>query len=241
VIALDRFMAQRLAARKIPRLKICVLPPWPHETGADDVDTSAENPFRERHKLDGKFVIMYSGNHSPSNPLTTILNAIVRLKAEPDIRFLFVGGGSAKQQVEDYIRNHELGNAISLPYQPLADLKHSLSAANVHIVSLGEDMVGIIHPCKIYGAMAASRPILFLGPKPSHISDLLDQHDIGVQIRHGDVNGAVDAIRQMHDMSSGKLQLMGRTAQKVLRQSLSQEILCSRLCDAVEQAMRIKR
>ncbi|MGD0542402.1 MAG: glycosyltransferase family 4 protein [Tepidisphaeraceae bacterium] len=241
VIALDRFMAHRLAKLRIPRLKTCVLPPWPHETHADDSSLPADNPFRTRHNLGGKFIIMYSGNHSPSNPLTTILNAIVRLKAEPDIRFLFVGGGSGKRQVEDYIRNHELTNAISLPYQPLAELKHSLSAADVHIVSLGEEMVGIIHPCKIYGAMAAARPILFLGPRPSHISDLLDQHDIGLQIRHGDVAGAVEAIRRFHGMSSAQLQSMGRTAQTALRQSLSQDLLCGRVCDAVEQAMRIKR
>jgi colanic acid biosynthesis glycosyl transferase WcaI len=241
VIALDRFMAARLAARKIPRLKICVLPPWPHENANDDTSTPAENPFRTRHNLTGKFVIMYSGNHSPSNPLTTILNAIVRLKAEPEIKFLFVGGGSAKKQVEEYIRNHELTNAISLPYQPLADLKHSLSAADVHIVSLGEEMVGIIHPCKIYGAMAVARPILFLGPEPSHISDLLNQHEIGVQIRHGDINGAVDAIRRLHGMTKTQLQTMGRTAQTILQQNLSQQLICSRLCDAVEQAMRIRR
>ncbi len=241
VIALDRFMAARLAARKIPRLKICVLPPWPHENSSDDAPTPTDNPFRKRHNLNGKFVIMYSGNHSPSNPLTTILNAIVRLKAEPDIKFLFVGGGSAKKQVEEYIRNHELANAVSLPYQPLADLKNSLSAADVHIVSLGEEMVGIIHPCKIYGAMAAARPILFLGPEPSHISDLLNQHEIGVQIRHGDVNGAVEAIRRLHAMTTTQLQNMGRTAQTILRQTLSQQLICSRLCDAVEQAMRIKR
>jgi glycosyltransferase involved in cell wall biosynthesis len=241
VIALDRFMAKRLAARKIPRLKIFVLPPWPHENSIADAPTPTENPFRMRHNLNGKFVIMYSGNHSPSNPLTTILNAIVRLKAEPDIKFLFVGGGGAKKQVEEYIRNHELTNAISLPYQPLADLKHSLSAADVHIVSLGEEMIGIIHPCKIYGAMAAARPILFLGPQPSHISDLLDQHEIGLQIRHGDINGAVEAIRRFHGMTTTQLQSMGRTAQTILHQSLSQQLLCTRFCDAVEQAMRVKR
>jgi glycosyltransferase involved in cell wall biosynthesis len=218
-----------------------ILPPWPQGPHTDDPSIPADNPFRTRHNLTGKFIVMYSGNHSPSNPLTTILNAIVRLKAEPDIRFLFVGGGSAKRQVEDYIRNHELANAISLPYQPLADLKHCLSAADVHIVSLGEEMVGIIHPCKIYGAMAAARPILFLGPRPSHISDLLDQHDIGFQIRHGDVAGAVDAIRRFHGMSSAQLQSMGRTAQTALRQSLSRDLTCGRLCDAVEQALRIKR
>jgi hypothetical protein len=36
-------------------------------------------------------------------------------------------------------------------------------------------MVGIIHPCKIYGAMAAAKPILYFGPQPSHITDLSRQ------------------------------------------------------------------
>ena len=63
---------------------------------------------------------------------------------------------------------------MSLPYQPIAELKYSLTAADVHVVSLGEGMVGIIHPCKVYGAMTAGRPILFLGPRPSHVSDLLE-------------------------------------------------------------------
>jgi hypothetical protein len=102
-------------------------------------------------------------------------------------------------------------------------------------------MVGIIHPCKIYGAMAVGRPILFLGPSPSHISDLLDQHQIGLQIRHGDVNGAVETIRKIHGMPESQLQSMGRTAQTILHQTLTQQLLCTQFCDEVEKAMRIKR
>jgi glycosyltransferase involved in cell wall biosynthesis len=240
VIALDRFMADRLAARNVPRSKILVIPPWPlEELGQSDQAVSDQNPFRARHDLAGKFVVMYSGNHSPSNPLTTLLDAVVQLKDEPDVRFLFVGGGSGKREVEDYIRDHNLSNALSLPYQPLADLKHSLSAADVHVVSLGQNMVGIVHPCKIYGAMAVGRAILFLGPKPSHISDLLDRHDIGIQVCHGDVAGVVAAIRRFRQMSSEQLQSMGQTAQAALSQSLSESQLRAKFCDAVETAMRI--
>jgi glycosyltransferase involved in cell wall biosynthesis len=170
IIALDRFMAERLE-RRSPKLrdKMLVLPPWPHEEhiapGADAL-TNGVNPFRERHDLTGKFVVMYSGNHSPSNPLDTILEAAKELRDDDTIRFLFVGGGIGKRPVEEFIGAHDLKHAMSLPYQPLSELKHSLSAADVHVVSLGQEMVGIIHPCKIYGAMAAARPILFLGPKP---------------------------------------------------------------------------
>jgi len=238
IIALDRFMADRLAARNIPRSKIVVMPPWPHEDKIQDESAEeSENPFRAKHQLAGKFVIMYSGNHSPSNPLTTILDAVVKLKDDDTLRFLFIGGGGGKREVEDYIRRHNLINAVSLPYQPIADLKYSLSAADVHIVSLGQNMVGIIHPCKIYGAMAAGRPILFLGPRPSHISDLLDHHPIGLQVSHGDVEGAIAAIRQFQEMAAADLQSMGRTAATVLEESLSQSRLCNQFCDHVERAL----
>jgi colanic acid biosynthesis glycosyl transferase WcaI len=179
---------------------------------------------------------MYSGNHSPSNPLTTLLEAAVRLKSDPQIRFMFVGGGIGKREVEQYIVEHNLTNVISLPYQPLADLRYSLSAGDVHVVSLGSEMVGIIHPCKVYGAMAVARPVLYFGPKPSHISDLLDQHRFGLHVRHGDVNGAIRAIDELRNASVAELGKMGQTAQNLLSTSLSQSILCSRMCDGLALA-----
>ncbi|MGA3066936.1 MAG: glycosyltransferase family 4 protein [Tepidisphaeraceae bacterium] len=238
VIALDRFMAARLAARGVPMEKMLILPPWPHEEHIHP-EPGVENPFRIEHELAGKFVIMYSGNHSPSNPLTTLLDAATKLKHDQRLKFLFVGGGAGKREVEAYIRDHQLTNALSLPYQPLANLKHSLTAADVHVVSLGEPMVGIIHPCKIYGAMTAGKPILFFGPRPSHISDLLEQHRIGLHVSHGDVAGAMAAIATFAGMRPEELIGMGEAGRMVLEESLSQRLLCGRFCDAVEKALGV--
>jgi len=235
IVALDRFMADRLAARGVPRSKMLVAPPWPLDGHIQD--PGSENPFRIRHQLAGKFVVMYSGNHSPSNPMTTLLDAAVQLKDRSDLAFLFVGGGSGKKEVERYIHDYALTNALSLPYQPLAQLGESLSAADVHVVALGEPMVGIIHPCKIYGAMSASRPILYLGPRPSHISDLLDQYEIGVEIRHGDVPATVAAIDRLSKTPLNELKKMGETGRTVLSQSLSEKFLCGQFCDAVEATL----
>lgn len=238
VIALDRFMADRLRTRAALDGKMVVMPPWPHENHVENVDP-ATNPFRLRHNLVGKFVVMYSGNHSPSNPLTTLLQAAVRFKDDPNLRFLFVGGGLGKKEVEAVIREHRLTNAHSLPYQPLADLRYSLSAADVHVVSLGNEMVGIIHPCKIYGAMAVSRPVLFFGPSPSHIADLLDKDEFGWHVSHGDVAEAVRTLASLPKLPAERLWEMGRTAQSVLRAQLSQEMLCSRFCDALESHLQL--
>ena len=236
IIALDRFMADRLFTRGNYTDKMLVMPPWSHDLQIQQ-RSAGENPFRIRHGLQGKFVIMYSGNHSPSNPLQTLLDAAVRFKDDDNLRFLFIGGGSGKKDVESYIRDHNLTNVISFPYQPLSELGDSLSAADVHVVSLGENMVGIIHPCKIYGAMAVARPILYFGPRPSHISDLLDRHGFGVQVSHGDVEGAVKAIRELKATDPVELKRMGEEARNVMQENLSQQALTARFCDRLENAL----
>jgi hypothetical protein len=237
IVALDRFMARRLMARADLRDKLVVIPPWPHESFVEPI-AHEDNPFRTEHALAGKFVVMYSGNHSPSNPLDTLLEAALRHRDDDRVRFLFVGGGVGKKAVEAFVARHALANVICLPYQPLDRLRFSLSAADVHVVSLGEDMVGIIHPCKVYGAMAVGRPVLFFGPRPSHVSDLLDKHSFGWHVAHGDVEAATATIGRMRDTPRQTLEAMGATAQRVLAESLSQDILCKRFCDGVELALR---
>ena len=236
IFTLDRFMADRLAKRGDFGGKIFIDPPWPHEHVIEPVPPE-NNPFRLEHGLQGKVVLMYSGNHSPANPLDTILQAAVHFKDDPQLRFVFVGGGLGKRQIENCIKEHHLTNVLSIPYQPLETLKFSLSAADIHLVSLGENMVGIIHPCKIYGAMAVGKPIVFLGPSPSHIADILGQHDIGWQIRHGDISGAIAIINGVKITPQSRLNQMGRAAQHLLRENFSQATLCGRFCDRLEQAL----
>jgi len=236
VVALDRFMAERLQQRAKLDGKLLVMPPWPNEDRLEQI-AAADNPFVARHDLAGKTVIMYSGNHSPANPLQTLLEAIGSFKDDSKLRFLFVGGGVGKKGVEEFVRDHHLANVLCLPYQPLADLKYSLTSADVHVASLGQEMVGIVHPCKIYGAMAAGKPILFLGPSPSHIADLLEKHAIGWHVNHGDVEGMVRTIKQIQATDRSVLRDMGGRAQEILRQELSQEILRTRFCDRLQGAL----
>jgi glycosyltransferase involved in cell wall biosynthesis len=239
IVALDRFMADRLQSQRGLDLhdKLQTIPPWPHENHIEPVDP-ATNPFRLRHDLAGKFVVMYSGNHSPSNPLTTLLKAALAFRDDPTVRFLFVGGGAAKPEIEHFAREHHLSNVISLPYQPLADLRYSLSAADIHVVSLGDAMTGIIHPCKIYGAMAVGRPILYFGPAPSHISDLLQHHRIGWHVAHGDVPAAIAAIRAAATSAPALLEEMGRRATGALAAQFTQARLCGQFCDELTRVIQ---
>lgn len=235
VVTLDRFMAARLLEKRDISDKLDVFPPWPHDGRIVPVP-HANNPFRRRHGLEGKFVVMYSGNHSKAHPISTLLKAAKRLEHDDGIRFVFVGGGHEKHKVEERIRGGA-PNLISLPYEPLEQLKYSLSAADVHVVTVGGSVVGIVHPCKIYGAMAAARPILLIGPDPSHASEILDETGCGRRVFHGDVDGAVDAIRELARMTPFERAQMGHAAREFVALTVSKERLCGRLGDILCQCM----
>jgi colanic acid biosynthesis glycosyl transferase WcaI len=216
--------------------KTVVMPPWPHETTVHDV-AHEENPFRKAQGLGGKFVVMYSGNHSPANPLTTLLDAAETFKGDPRLVFMFIGGGGGKKEVEERIAKGAK-NIRSLPYQPLNEIRWSLSAADVHVVSIGDDVVGIVHPCKVYGAMSVSRPVLLLGPNPCHVSDLIGAHRIGWHVKHGDVEGACGVLRAAMEVRGEEAAGMRRRAGDLIRGDLSRDRLCGAFCDVMERGVK---
>ncbi|MBC7792816.1 MAG: glycosyltransferase family 4 protein, partial [Clostridia bacterium] len=237
VIALDDFMAERLIAKGTDRARLHVVPPWPLDNYVEPVP-HADNPFRKQHNLDGRTVFTFSGNMSRASPLTTFIDAAAKLRHRDDVRFMFIGGGSGKAEVETRKKRDNLPNVIVLPYQPLEQLRYSLSAADVHLVTLGDPMVGIIHPCKVYGAMAVARPVLYMGPKPSHIAAILEAHDVGWHVRHGDVAGTVSAIENIAALPKSDLEKKGSTARKIVTQDFSMAQLCGRLCNVILDVAR---
>lgn len=247
VVVLDKFMARTMNDKLDVGDRMHILPVWPHEDSVEPVKHD-DNPFRAAHNLQGKRVLMYSGNHGIALPLETFLKAAVRFKDDPRVAFLFIGDGVRKKEVEATIKEHGLTNMVSLPYQPLSQLRYSLSAADAHLVSVGDEAVGIIHPCKIYGAMAVARPIILLAPDPCHVSDLVagargqedrpSKQPIGWHIPHGDIDRAERTIREIVDAPPEKLAAMGDLARHVIETQLSKPTLCGAFCDVLERGLK---
>ena len=182
IVALDRFMRERILRKGISADRVTVIPPWPHD---DDIryDEAGREAFRKRHGLTDKFVVMYSGNHSACHPLDTLLNTALRLEREKKISFCFVGGGSEFQKVKDFAQRHSLANILCLPYQPRTELSGSLSAADLHVVVMGDAFKGLVHPCKVYNIIAIGASFLYIGPEESHVSDLMQRFTNGLNMR----------------------------------------------------------
>lgn len=236
VVVLDRFMADRIRRQYRINGRLEILPPWPHNDALDDVPAAA-NPFRAEHNPDNRFVVMYSGNHSMASPVTTLVQAAVKMRDDRRFRFMFIGDGIGKREVDEAIKTEQLTNVTSLPYQPLESIRYSLSAADLHAVALGNNMVGVIHPCKVYGAMAVGRPVLLVGPRPSHAADLIDAFQIGSQVQPGDVGGAIAAIKEIAELPSAERGAMGQRARAAVQSQYSKQALCNAFCDVVERSL----
>jgi colanic acid biosynthesis glycosyl transferase WcaI len=198
ILVLDRFMRDRITAKAIEPSRIKVLPLWSHDADVR-FDAAGRERFRQEHGLSDKFVVMYSGNHSPCHPLDTLVNAARSSKSQ-EVMFCFVGGGSEFRRLQDLMKQAPLPNLLLLPYQPLTELSASLSAADLHVVVMGEPFVGLVHPCKVYNLLRVGSPVLYIGPASSHVTDIAAELN-GTwrfeQARHGDVPATLAAIERV--------------------------------------------
>ncbi len=226
VIALDRYMKDRIVAKGIPAERVVVIPPWAHNESVR-FDAAGRARFRAAHGLTDKFVVMYSGNHSPVHPLTTLMEAARLLAGDPRFVFCFVGGGSEQPKVKRFAEEHGLKNVLCLPYQPLEGLAGSLSAADLHTVVLGDPFVGMIHPCKIYNILTVGAPVLYVGPQPSHVADILAGMNASphcARVAHGKPADAVVEIKRIAALGTrGDAEVFARTAAQFSMNTLRTE------------------
>jgi len=234
IIALDRFMADRLIAKGVHPQVIHTDAPWSHDQ-AVRFDPPAREAFRAKHGLSGKFIVMYSGNHSPCHPLDTVLAAAAALKGEDHIHFLFVGGGSEFKKVQAFQKGKALPNITSLPYQPMEELSGSLSSADLHLVVMGDPFVGIVHPCKIYNILTLGIPLLFVGPEQSHGGDIVRRLNDPAYARlaqHGEVDRILAEIRS----AAARGPQPPNVAAQALGAEFSHSVLCPRLVKIIAEA-----
>lgn len=187
-VTLGDLMAQKIAALGIEPERIVIIPNWADGTLIKPV-APKDNPLRLEWGLEGKFVVGYSGNLGRAHDTQTFLDAITLLEREaPDagIRWLFIGGGARRDALVKETRARGLATVQFRPYQPRTLLPYSLSAADLHLVSLKPELEGLIVPSKFYGVIAAGRPVIFVGHPEGELARLIQRDSLGSVSPQGD-------------------------------------------------------
>jgi colanic acid biosynthesis glycosyl transferase WcaI len=151
------------------------------------------NRFVIGQRISDKFVVQYSGNMGLWNEIRTLGKAIKR--NIEDVEFIFVGGGLRKKELFDEFSIEEQKNIKMFPFQPNEIFNDIITASHVHLVTLKEGLEGIAVPSKIYGILAAGRPVIAMVPSNSEIAYLVNEENCGFVLDPTDLDGLISVIR----------------------------------------------
>jgi glycosyltransferase involved in cell wall biosynthesis len=153
--------------------------------------------FKERYGLIDKFIFMYSGNIGLYYDLENLIKVIGEFKDRNDIAFAFVGDGSMRRTLVEYVEMNNLSNVKFIPYQDKAELIYSLNAADVHIVTNAKGIKGVSVSSKIYGIMASGKFVLGILESNSEVSLLINESSCGICCEtqmYNDIKIAIEKI-----------------------------------------------
>jgi glycosyltransferase involved in cell wall biosynthesis len=232
IISLDRFMTSYLISRGAKENSISTIPVWPVMDEKFNGDRMS-NPFRVQNNFGDKIVVMYSGNHAYVHPLDTLLEAALKIRENSKVLFVFVGGGVRKKDVTEFKNNYHLNNIIQLPFQPRENIHNSLGSSDIQVVILGDGQVGYTHPNKVYGALYVAKPILYIGPKKSHVSDILDKLSGNIFVEHGQIDSLVFELEQFSKLGSDVVEIIGNDNRKYAELNFHPDSLKTKMVEAV--------
>lgn len=200
VVCLDEAMRSMLeqAYGHMGRPRFAVIPNW--EPSARFLPSLKPPVWEgvERLGLKGRQVVLYTGNAGAGHQFETILSAGKALPAS-EYAFLFIGGGSAWPALQAARDAMGLEHFIIEGYVPEGETPSVLAAANAALITLRDEMLGVMSPSKLHSALAMGVPILYIGPAGGNVHEAIERFGCGASLRHGDVGGAVAFLARLRD------------------------------------------
>ncbi|MGN1410884.1 MAG: glycosyltransferase family 4 protein [Oscillospiraceae bacterium] len=190
--------------------------------------------FKKKYNLDGKFVIMYSGNIGLYYDLENILKVIEKFKNQQDVAFAFVGAGSIKDKLVSYKDEHKLDNVVFIPYQDKKDLIYSLNAGDVHWVVNAKGIKGVSVPSKCYGVMAVGKPILGVLEEGSEARLIIEETNCGYVTEPSNYLEIENIINKfISKKNTDILTEMGTNGRKYLEKNLTKDVSISKYINEI--------
>jgi len=225
IVAIGETMRRRLEAKGARPERVDVIPNW--------VDTSAiepqaqDNDWSRAHDLAGRFVVMHSGNVGHAQNLDALVRATTFLRDLGDLTAVVVGGGARYQELQQLAELVEADKVRFYGYQPRETLSLSLSAGTVHFVGLSRGLSGYVVPSRLYGILAAGRPVIVSADPDSETALVVEQVGCGIVVPPGRPELVAQAIRDAHD-GVYDLEEMGRRGREYVQSEADRGVAVAR-------------
>jgi glycosyltransferase involved in cell wall biosynthesis len=258
VVVLGRCMRRRILSKGVSAERVELITPWSDpeevkllpargfEAPIDSLATARAsswgirpnfvppNSFRSEWGIGDRFVIEYSGNCGVGHDVASVCEAMLALKDDDSIRWVFVGGGVTRPRIEEFIEANGIRNVILKPYQPRDRLGELISLGDAHLVLVADGFGGLLLPSKFYGVMAAARPAIYVGPADSEVAQVIEEAQCGYAVPNGNRDALVDAIRKLQRNPIEAL-AMGLRGRRALEAGYSMQESCGRWFAAIHR------
>lgn len=197
IVALGRCMRDVFVKRGVAPEKIEIISNWSSIRQAPPQEIEE---MRMRLGWNDDFIVLYSGNFGLAHDFNTVAKAIRddmfgAAREGRKVRFVFAGEGPRLEALHNMISHVEFVNF--LPRQDRKNLGSFLGAADAHLVTVREELSGLVVPSKAYGALAVGRPILYVGEEGGEVARLLKESGAGVVIPNGDSEGLAHQVMRL--------------------------------------------
>jgi colanic acid biosynthesis glycosyl transferase WcaI len=170
-----------LERKGVPSSKITCIPNWVDVNFIKPL-SKEDNAFRKAHKLEGKFVVQYSGNIALTQGLETVVKAAAHLRDVPEIAFVIVGESKAIAQLKEQCKACGAENVVLLPFQPREKLPEMLAAADVGLIVQKQNVVSFNMPSKTQVLLASGRPVIASVPSTGSAAKAIEKSRGGVVV-----------------------------------------------------------
>lgn len=195
-IIADQF-AENLINKGVPAKKLVTIPNW--------VDTEFIHPlpkehnyFRDKYQLEGKFVLMYSGNIGLTQGLETVVKAAKLLAHVPNLVVVIVGEEKAIGRLLKFAQDLGANNVVVAPFQPRERLPKMLAAMDVGLVIQKQNVIAFNMPSKIQPILASGRPIIASVPLNGTAAEVVRSSSGGLVVPPEDVNALAGAMWELY-------------------------------------------
>jgi colanic acid biosynthesis glycosyl transferase WcaI len=181
-----------------------------------------KNYFRHDNKLEGKFVVMYSGNIALTQPLEVAIEAAARLRHLPDLVFVIIGKLEALERLNRYCQLQKLTNVILRPFEPREKLPEMLAAADVAMVMQKHNVISFNMPSKIQVLLASGRAIVASVPASGTAARAIEKSGGGLVVPPEDPKALANAILELYN-DREKARLLGKKGRQYAEQNYAFE------------------
>lgn len=136
-----------------------------------------------------QFVVAYFGNMGVCQEMETLLGAMRELKGREEIQFLFVGHGSKKERVRQFIAEEGISNAKVYDFLTGEDFEYAVAVASCCVVSLEKGLKGTCAPSKYYSYLQGGKPVIAIVEEGSYLAEEVEGERIGCAVSPGDSKG----------------------------------------------------